>query len=75
MPDYADLRDQGVYDLGDGMKVFAGTVEDPFWIDLGGAFDSLNFRAGASDLGIPGVLSESQDADDESEFLLHATSP
>jgi len=24
------------------VKVFAGTVDDPFWIDLGGAFDTFN---------------------------------
>src|SRR5207249_5277708 len=34
--------------------VFAGTVDDPFFIDLGAAFDTGNFRAGAS--GIPGVM-------------------
>ena len=28
------------------MRVFAGTVDDPFFIDLGAAFDSLNFRMG-----------------------------
>ena len=68
MPDYEALADQGIYDLGDGVKVFAGTVEDPFWIDLGGAFDSLNFRADASELGVPGVLSDLQDADDVTNF-------
>lgn len=30
MPDYPALTDQGIYDLGDGVRVFAGTVEDPF---------------------------------------------
>ncbi len=68
MPDYPALADQGIYDLGDGVRVFAGTVEDPFWIDLGAAFDSLNFRADASDLGVPAVLSDEQDADDVTNF-------
>ena len=45
MPDYPALAEQGIYDLGDGLRVFAGTVDDPFYIDLGAAFDSLNFRA------------------------------
>lgn len=74
MPDYASLSAQGVHDIAHDMKVFAGTVEDPFWIDLGGAFDSLNFRAGASDLGIPGVLSDEQDRDDETNFAADAVS-
>ena len=51
---------QGVYDLQDGIRVFAGTVDDPFYIDLGAAFDSLNFRTGAGG----GVLSPAADADD-----------
>ncbi len=43
MPDYAGLRSDGIYNLG-GMRVFAGQSEDPFYIDLGGAFDTLNLR-------------------------------
>jgi len=60
MPNYAALAAQGVYSVGNGMRVFAGTVDDPFYIDLGAAFDSLNFRVGAGG----GVLSPAQDADD-----------
>jgi len=59
MPDYANLFNQGIYDLGKGIRVFAGTVDDPFFIDLGAAFDSLNFR-----MGVGGVLSPAVDADD-----------
>lgn len=58
MPNYTALASQGIYDLGRGIKVFSGTVDDPFWIDLGAAFDSLNFR----DVVAPGVLSAAQDA-------------
>jgi hypothetical protein len=60
MPDYAALSAQGIYSLGSGIRVFAGTVDDPFYIDLGAAFDSLNFRAGAGG----GVLSPAADAND-----------
>jgi hypothetical protein len=60
MPNYPALAAQGIYSLGNGIKVFAGTVDDPFYIDLGAAFDSLNFRAAAGG----GVLSPAQDADD-----------
>ncbi len=68
MPDYPSLAKQGIFDLGDGIRVFAGTVEDPFWIDLGAAFDSLNFRPGAFFTGVPGVLDDLQDADDTRNF-------
>jgi len=59
---YAALYAAGTYtDVGgSGISVFAGTVDDPFFIDLGAAFDTGNLRAGAS--GIPGVLTASEDA-------------
>ncbi len=60
MPNYAALAQQGIYSLENGIQVFAGTVDDPFYIDLGAAFDSLNFRQGAGG----GVLSPAADADD-----------
>lgn len=63
MPDYTSLAKQGIYKLNDGIKVFAGTVDDPFYIDLGAAFDSLNFRKGTN-RAIGGVLTPAQDADD-----------
>jgi hypothetical protein len=68
MPDYTSLADQGIHDIGNGIRVFAGTVEDPFYIDLGAAFDSLNFRPSSFFSGVPGVLSDSQDADDDTNF-------
>ncbi|MGI8988451.1 MAG: DUF4331 domain-containing protein [Bryobacteraceae bacterium] len=60
MPNYPALATQGIYSLGNGMRVFAGTVDDPFYIDLGAAFDSLNFRAAVGG----GVLTAAQDAAD-----------
>ena len=64
MPDYQDLMSQGIYDLDEGVRVFAGTTDDAFYIDLGAAFDSLNFRVipGPTSTGIPAVLSDEQDA-------------
>ena len=50
---YTNLNQQGV-------SVFAGTVDDPFWIDLGAAFDTANFRTLGS--GVPGVLTDQEDA-------------
>jgi hypothetical protein len=61
MPNYTALRQQGVYNLAHNIRVFAGTVADPFFIDLGAAFDSLNFRQAAGG----GVLSAANDADDQ----------
>lgn len=64
MPNYPALAAQGIYNLQDGIRVFAGTVDDPFYIDLGAAFDSLNFRQGAGG----GVLTAAQDADDHTNI-------
>jgi hypothetical protein len=64
MPNYEALREQGVYTLLNGVRVFAGTVADPFFVDLGAAFDSLNFRAGAGG----GVLSAAVDSDDTHNY-------
>jgi hypothetical protein len=63
MPDYTSLFQQAVFELPDGIRVFAGTVDDSFFIDLGAAFDTLNFRAipGPGSTGIPLVLSDAQD--------------
>ncbi len=63
MPNYAALFGQGIYDLGKGVKAFAGTVDDPFFIDLGAAFDSLNFRK-----GVGPVLSSKIDSDDTHNY-------
>jgi hypothetical protein len=64
MPNYAALARQGIYDLGQGIRVFAGTVYDPFYIDLGAAFDTLNFRSSVNG----GVLTPAQDANDGANF-------
>ncbi|MGA2119901.1 MAG: DUF4331 domain-containing protein, partial [Bryobacteraceae bacterium] len=68
MPNYSALRAQGVYTLLDGIRVFAGTVADPFFVDLGAAFDSLNFRTAAGG----GVLSAAVDADDTHNYAPNA---
>ena len=58
MPNYAALAAQGTYDLGNGIKVFAGQREDPFYIDLGGVFDTLNLRR------VPPIETAAEDAND-----------
>lgn len=63
MPNYQSLYNQGIYSLDNGISVFAGTVDDPFFIDLGAAFDSLNFR-----MGVGGVLTPAVDGDDTHNY-------
>jgi hypothetical protein len=57
--DYSALYRAGTYQLANGMSVFAGTVDDPFWIDLGATFDTANFRTLGS--GVPAVLTDEED--------------
>lgn len=74
MPGYDALARLGVHDLGAGVKVFAGTIDDPFFADIGGTLDTLNFRAGASGTGVPGLLADAQDGDDTRNFAADAMS-
>jgi hypothetical protein len=60
MPNYPALAAQGIFDLGGGIRVFAGQRKETFYIDLGSTFDTLNFRRN------PPVLSDPEDADDGS---------
>ena len=64
MPNYTALQAQGLYTLPGGISVFAGTVADPFFIDLGAAFDSLNFRMAVGG----GVLNANVDGDDHNNY-------
>jgi hypothetical protein len=66
--DYSSLFGKGTYTntSAAGVSVFAGTVDDPFWIDLGATFDSLNNRS--TGFPAPAVLSATQDADDRNNF-------
>jgi hypothetical protein len=43
-PDYEALADAAVAEVGDGIQVFAGQRDDPFWVDLGGVGDLLTIR-------------------------------
>lgn len=43
-PDYEALSDAAISEVGDGLKVFAGQSDDPFWVDLGSIGDLLTIR-------------------------------
>jgi hypothetical protein len=68
MPDYPALVQQGINTLPGGITVFAGTVADPFFVDLGAAFDSLNFRAATGGGVLPALI----DADDHNNYAPNA---
>ena len=57
IPDYQDLSEQGIYNLANGGRVFAGQRDETFYIDLGATFDTLNFRK-------PPILTTADDAND-----------
>jgi hypothetical protein len=63
MPNYTTLFDQGIFVLSNGIRVWAGTADDPFFIDLGAGFDSLNFRQ-----GVGPILSPAIDADNTHNY-------
>jgi hypothetical protein len=50
MPNYDTLAAQGLYNIGDGIRTFAGQRDDPFYIDLGAVFDTLNLRNPGTDM-------------------------
>ena len=50
MPNYEALAAQGIYTLNNGVRVFAGQRDDPFYIDLGAVFDTLNLRDPGTDM-------------------------
>ncbi|MEO8602597.1 MAG: DUF4331 domain-containing protein [bacterium] len=43
-PNYPALANAAIYDLGNGVFVFAGQRDDAFFVDLGAVFDGLQIR-------------------------------
>jgi hypothetical protein len=85
MPDYEALAAQGLYEIDNDVRVFAGQRDDPFYIDLGAVFDTLNLRSPGTDmlsgfnvhtiaLEIPASLltKDKKDVDETSQPLLGA---
>jgi hypothetical protein len=67
MPSYQTLFNQGINTLPGGITVFAGTVDDPFFIDLGATFDSVNYRGVPGSPGDP-ILTPAIDADNTHNY-------
>jgi hypothetical protein len=51
IPNYDAVAAQAIKPLHGGGKVFAGQVEDPFFVDLGDIFDAINIRNGTGNAG------------------------
>src|SRR3954470_987565 len=51
IPDYAGVAAAAIKPLKGGGKVFAGQADDPFFVDLGTAFDAINIRSGTGNAG------------------------
>jgi hypothetical protein len=49
---YASLMQAAILTAGTGEKIFCGPVDDPFFVDLGGAFDLGAFRTSGSRDGV-----------------------
>jgi len=50
-PNYARFAKESIRTLHDGTKVFVGSRDDPFFVDLGAAFDAINVRQGTGNEG------------------------
>jgi hypothetical protein len=70
-PDYEDLADDAIYDLGDGIKTFAGQRDDPFYVDVGSIFDLGGLRPFNAAHLIP--LSADPGIDTLGGFNIHTT--
>ena len=51
IPNYAAVAAQAVRSLPGGGRVFTGQADDPFYVDLGTAFDAINIRNGTGNAG------------------------
>jgi len=51
IPNYTAVANQAIHSLAGGGRVFAGQRDDPFFVDLGTAFDAINLRLGTGNQG------------------------
>jgi hypothetical protein len=50
-PNYGNFVSGATRTLKDGTKLFVGSRDDPFYVDLGATFDAINVRAGTGNQG------------------------
>ena len=50
-PNYGNFVSQATRTTQDGTKLFVGSRDDPFFVDLGAAFDAINVRMGTGNQG------------------------
>ncbi len=50
-PNYGNFVAQATTALGNGTKLFVGTRDEPFFVDLGATFDAINVRMGTGNQG------------------------
>jgi Domain of unknown function (DUF4331) len=50
-PSYGNFVGAATRTLKDGTKLFVGSRDDPFYVDLGAAFDAINVRVGTGNQG------------------------
>jgi hypothetical protein len=50
-PHYGNFVSQATRTLPDGTKLFVGSRDEPFFVDLGAAFDAINVRMGTGNVG------------------------
>lgn len=50
-PNYGNFVAQATRTTGDGTKLFVGSRDDPFFVDLGATFDAINVRMGTGNEG------------------------
>jgi hypothetical protein len=50
-PNYANFEAGATRELKDGTKLFVGSRDDPFFVDLGATFDAINIRKGTGNEG------------------------
>jgi len=52
-PSYQTLMDNAIGQASTGEKIFCGPIDDPFFVDLAGAFDLGNFRPEGNTVNLP----------------------
>ena len=70
-PDYASLAAAAVNTMDNGMQIFAGPRDDPFFIDLGAIFDLLTLRPVQSLHQVPPVEGNEAGVDSLAGFNVH----